>query len=80
MAQYSAEKLAQMMNEAYRRGYQDGISDRPSTPAPVSIPDPHQAEAVADAFSLAVANMMGYDGTRQKPIEEQQMELRRTRS
>ncbi len=80
MAQYSAEKMAQMMNEAYRRGYLDGVSDRPSAPQPVIMQDAPSSEAVADAFSLAVANMMGYDGTRQKPVEEQMEELRRTRS
>jgi len=65
------KEVTQQVLEAYRRGYLDGVSDRPeSTPAQI-VPTAPLAAEMQDILALSLQNMAGFDGvTPQEDINE----------
>ena len=60
----TTDEIISKVNEAYRKGYLDGISDR----QPVEKPMISQTESedVVDKMTLALNNILSYNGEIQK--------------
>lgn len=80
------KEINELTMEAYRRGYNDAMSDRAARAQDNSeafeqfpkqnIASTQTPESI-EAFNLAMANFLGYDGSQQESVEQT---LKRTRT
>lgn len=70
-------EMMDRVNEAYRRGYQDGVADRANNPvvvAPVHTPAPEPMNDVLEKalarLNLEASNLLSYDGSPQMDVDE----------